>query len=182
MGLVYQINIKEYVKGECGLPKKEVPSALIGEFGVSGDTNNFRFKQKKEDPANRAVLLIPLETLDDLKKEGWPVNPGDLGENITTQGIPYDEFAPGERFTIGSAEIRIQSQAGPCGNLKKLPYITPENYSAFKETLKGRRGWYARVVKEGTVNKHDSIEATLPPMPHGDLGIGDRPITRDDAY
>jgi MOSC domain-containing protein YiiM len=41
-----------------------------------------------------AILLIPLETIEELQGEGWPIKPGDIGENFTTEGIPYSSFAP----------------------------------------------------------------------------------------
>src|SRR3989344_5386859 len=93
---VHSINIKPETEGERGLPKIPVCEAAVGLDGVVGDYNRSRTERKNCD-MDRALLLLPLETLDDLQKEGWPVKPGHLGENITTLGIPYGDFAPGKK-------------------------------------------------------------------------------------
>lgn len=182
MGFVYQISVKPDTPGECGLPKKEVPSARVTVQGVEGDANHYRFKKINQAVvADRAVLLIPSEILDDLNAEGdWGLKPGDLGENITTKGIPYNAFAPGKHLRIGAElEIRIHSEATPCGNLRQISKKISGNYQDFKKTLEGRRGWYARVVTEGTINKHESIEEILV-LPGGCLGLLSRLIKRKE--
>ena len=157
-GYIYQINVKPEIAGKRGLPKLPVESALVTFKGVGNDFNTFRYKQEKDDPADRAVLLLPLETITELNNKGWPVKPGHIGENITTKGILYAQFMPGKCYKIGEIKIKIHDQATPCGALKRLEYITEKNYQEFKQILEGRRGWYARVLQEGTIKKGDSIE------------------------
>ena len=43
------------------------------------------------------------KVIDDLNDEGWPVSPGDLGENITTAGLNQNELYPGNKIKIGNA-------------------------------------------------------------------------------
>ena len=52
-------------------------------------------------------MIMPIETLRELNAEGWPVQPGDMGENITSEGIPYDDFVIGRRYQLGEAVIEI---------------------------------------------------------------------------
>jgi MOSC domain-containing protein YiiM len=155
-GRVRQVNRKSEVPGEHGLPKIPVPSARFTVRGVDGDFNRFRHEEKHDDPA-MAVLIMPLEMIEELGREGWPVRPGDLGENVTSEGIAYDAFAPGRRFWIGDAHVEISKPCTPCDNLYLLPYVGPERGPDFLRTTLGRRGWYARVLREGTVRPGDPI-------------------------
>ena len=71
-------------------------------------------------------MIMPLETLRELNAEGWPVQPGDMGENITSQGIPYNDFVIGGRYQVGEAVIEIAEPCLACMNLAALPYIGEE--------------------------------------------------------
>jgi MOSC domain-containing protein YiiM len=157
-GRVHQLNRKSQVPGERGLPKLPVPEARVDAHGVEGDYNVYRHDVSHDDPA-MAVLLMPLETLEELRSEGWPVRPGDLGENVTSAGLPYDTFAPGRRFRVGEALMEISKPCDPCDNLFLLPYVGPERGPEFLRTTLNRRGWYARVLKAGLVRQGDPIEA-----------------------
>lgn len=157
-GRVVQVNHKSPVPGERGLPKVPVAQARVTRAGVEGDYNVYRHDVKHDDPA-MAVLLIPTETLAELRVEGWPVRPGDLGENLTTEGIAYDAFAPGRRFRAGPVVLEISKACDPCDNLFLLPYVGEARGPAFLRATLGRRGWYARVLEEGTIRAGDPIEA-----------------------
>jgi MOSC domain-containing protein YiiM len=156
LGQVHQINVKPRTPGARGLPKKPVDSALVTRSGFEGDFNVYRHEELDGDP-DSAVLIMPLETLQELNREGWPIKPGDVGENITTTGLSYNEFAPGRMFSFGSVEVQISRACDPCDNLYLLPYVGREKGPAFLKTMLGRRGWYARVIKEGRVRKGDAI-------------------------
>ena len=138
-----------------------VESASITKNGLDGDFNVYRHEELDDDP-DSAVLLMPLEMLEELNREGWPIKPGDIGENITTTGIPYQDFAPGRRFAIGGAEVQVSRACDPCDNLFLLPYIGRERGPEFLKAMLGRRGWYARVTREGRVRKGDIITPGRP--------------------
>jgi MOSC domain-containing protein YiiM len=147
-GRVIQISTKGKTAGKVGLPKQARDEADISFQGVEDDYNHFRQTRHKGTP-NRAVLLMTSETINQLNSEGWPIKFGDIGENITTKGIPYDDFKPGNQYRIGGVEIQITELCNPCRNLHELPYVGEDRGSEFTATLKGRRGWYAKVLKEG---------------------------------
>lgn len=157
-GRVFELHRKPEAEGAHGLPKPTVAEAYISRAGVRGDFNRYRHEQKKDDP-DMALLVIPRETLAELDREGWPVRSGDLGENITTEGIPYAAFAPGRRFRAGDVVLEISKPCTPCDNLYLLPYVGPERGPEFLKVMLDRRGWYARVVREGRVRGGDPIEA-----------------------
>lgn len=155
-GVISQINVKPLTPGERGLPKKPVGSAFVGRGGLRGDFNVYRHEEIGDDP-DSAVLIMPIETIAELNAEGWPVKPGDLGENLTTSGIPYSAFGVGKKFKAGGARLQISRACDPCDNLFLLPYVQKPKGPVFLKTMLGRRGWYARVVEEGWVKPGDPM-------------------------
>jgi len=155
---VFELHRKAEVAGEHGLPKPKVREAFVSVSGIEGDFNRYRHEQKSDDPG-MALLVIPRETLSELSREGWPVRPGDLGENITTEGIAYDAFVPGRRFRAGEVTFEVSKPCTPCDNLFLLPYVGPERGPEFLKVMLDRRGWFARVVHEGRVRTGDPVVA-----------------------
>ena len=158
-GRVLQLNRKSQTPGERGLPKVPVDEARVTLAGVEGDFNVYRHEVSHDDPA-MAVLVVPFETLQELNREGWPVRPGDLGENITSVGVGYQEFAPGRRFRVGRALLEVTKPCTPCDNLYGLPYVGAARGPEFLRVTLGRRGWYAKVLEEGRVRTDDPIDFT----------------------
>ena len=157
VAVVHQLHRKPETAGEHGLPKPTVPEFDVTEKGVVGDFNRYRHEEKADDLTS-AVLVMPLETLETLRQEGWPVQPGDLGENITTQGIPYSELEPGLRLDAGTASLEVTRPCDPCTNLYLLPYVGDRLGPKFLKVMLGRRGWYCRVLRAGTIRTGDSIK------------------------
>lgn len=155
-GRVARLHLKPEIPGERGLPKRSVPEVTFRRTGVVGDFNRYRHEEKHDDEG-MAILIVPQETIEQLGREGWPVHPGDLGENVTTVGIPYDEFRPGRGFGIGAAAVTITKACTPCTFLYLLPYVGEKRGPEFVRTMIDRRGWYARVVTEGAVRVGDPI-------------------------
>ncbi|HTP56350.1 MAG TPA: MOSC domain-containing protein [Thermoplasmata archaeon] len=155
-GVVEALHAKPRTPGEHGLPKPSVPRVAVRGDGVEGDYNVYRQEEKHGDP-RMAVLLIPAETLEEFRRDGWPVRPGDLGENVTTRGLSYEALAPPGRFEVGRAVLEISKACTPCDNLHLLPYVGPSRGAEFVRTAVGRRGWYARVVREGEIQVGDPI-------------------------
>ena len=159
-GRVYQINVKPKIPGEHGLPKHSTDSARVSFHGLDGDFNNYREEAMSGDP-DQAVLILPLETVGDLNSEGWPVRPGDLGENLTIEGIEYDDFAPGSRYRVGGALIEVSKPCPPCAYLYSLPYVGQDKGPEFLRTMLNRRGWFARVIEEGEVERFGAVTPVL---------------------
>ena len=158
-GKIIQINIKQKTTNEVGLPKKPVNSAYFSKNNVGNDHNNYRMSLSSTEINNRPVLIYPIESIKQLNSEGWPVKPGDLGENITTQGIEYNNFVIGKKFQLGKkVVIQISQVCNPCSNLSSLHYIGDKKVNQFIKTLTGRRGMFAKVLTEGDVNTNDEIK------------------------
>ena len=156
-GRVLQVNRKSQTPGEHGLPKYAVRDARVTRAGLEGDFNVYRHEEKADDP-DMAVLLLPVEVIETLNQEGWPVRAGDLGENLTTAGIPNEEFRPTQRLRVGSTVLQVSKACDPCTNLHLLGYVGNAKGPEFLRTMIGRRGWYCRVLQEGTVREGDPVE------------------------
>jgi MOSC domain-containing protein YiiM len=156
-GRVFSLHAKPRTGGEHGIPKSPIATARIRLEGVEGDYNKYRTQRLKRDPG-KAVLLLPREVLDDLRAEGWAVEPGHLGENVTSEGLANDAFVVGDRVTIGKdVVLEISEPCIPCSTLRVLEYVGRERLRDFIRTLAGRRGWYARVIAEGQIAIGDPI-------------------------
>lgn len=155
-GRVLQLNVKPETAGERGLPKARVETTFLSREGVVGDFNRYRHEEKHGDP-DSAVLFLPFETVRALNGEGWPVRPGDLGENVTTSGIDYPELGPPGRWKIGQAVVEMTRACDPCTQLYTLPYVGPARGPEFLRVTLHRRGWYARVLEPGEVHEGDPV-------------------------
>jgi MOSC domain-containing protein YiiM len=163
-GWVLQLSRKSQTPGERGLPKIPVAEAHVSRHGMEGDYNIYRHDVAGDDP-NMALLIVPQETLEDFRREGWPVRPGDLGENVTSAGVPYTDFAPGRRFQIGGILVEVTKPCTPCDNLFQLPYVGESRGPEFLRVTLDRRGWYAKVLEEGVVRTGDPISRASPSVP-----------------
>lgn len=165
--------------------KVAVSSANVTSAGLQGDCNHYR-SVALANTTDRAVSLWTTDCLDWLRQVACSdVQPGDLGENVLIDGMDFDALAVGQSFRFLSADdcgsgssqndgelvaIQITEPVVPCANLCKLPYInqsdkTPKERIAacqdFLETLDqapGLRGWYAKVLTEGTIHLNDTLE------------------------
>lgn len=131
-----------------GIPKRPVEVGAVGTAGIEGDGHD----HEKHNTPVQAICLIDLEDLEDLRSEGFAVQPGDMGENITVRGLSVDELEPGDRLALsGGVELEYTKRRNPCF---VLDAIDP----ALKEVVVGRCGGYARVVCGGEVRPGETIE------------------------
>lgn len=158
-GRIVQLHLKPKEGRARGLPKRAVPELTITAAGVEGDFNRWRTEEANGDP-DQAVLLLTEDVLSALRSEGWPVQAGELGENVTLADLPPDSLQPGAQVQIGQVVLEVSKPCDPCIVLYGLPYIGIERGPAFLRTLQGRRGWFARVVQGGTVRPDMPVEVS----------------------
>jgi MOSC domain-containing protein YiiM len=156
-GRIVQLSRKPEEAGARGLPKGAVPELTVAVDGVQGDFNRWRTEEAHGD-LDQAVLLLSDEGLSALRAEGWPVQPGELGENLTVAGLPPDALRPGVRVRLGEVMLEVSKICDPCTILYTLPYVGVERGPAFLRALAGRRGWYARVLRGGTIRPDLPVE------------------------
>jgi len=140
-------------------PQKFATNTLIvGINGCDDDYNDYRTKHK-QSTNDRAISLITTGLLDDFNNEEWPILPGDLGENITISGSI--RFEIGGKYSIGNVILQITEDIEPCNKLMFLPYVGRDKKTLFLKMLEGRRGWYAKVLVEGTIVPGDKIKMII---------------------
>lgn len=161
LGRVVQLNLKPEEGRARGLPKRAVSHLTITPAGVHGDYNRWRTEKANGDP-DQAVLLLQEEILADLRAEGWPVQAGELGENLTVAGLPPEAFQSGAQLHLGEVLLEVSKPCDPCTVLYTLPYVGSERGPLFLRTMNGRRGWFARVLRGGMVRLDTPIEVTSP--------------------
>ena len=154
---VYKLHQKPKTLNEPGLPKISINSANVTNLGFEGDFNNFRYKKKDNNP-DMAVMILCVDIINNLNLEGWPVKPGDLGENITLIDLPYDTIKPKQKYQIGSTVIEVTLICDPCSTLQVLPYVQKIRLKSFMKTLLKRRGWYAKVLEAGRIRIGDQVK------------------------
>jgi MOSC domain-containing protein YiiM len=96
--------------------------------------------------SKRQVLLVDRETL-----EAMNLQPGIIGENITTEGLNVNGLKPGEQLRIGEARLEVSAACTPCDQLEKVR-------AGLRKELWGRRGTLCRVMEGGTIRRGNSIE------------------------
>src|SRR5215210_8501277 len=111
-GRVVQLHLKPREGRARGIPKRVVNQVTITPEGVEGDFNRWRTEKANGDP-DQAVLLLSEEILADLRREGWPVQPGELGENLTLADLPLDALQPGARVRADEVELEVTKPCDP---------------------------------------------------------------------
>ena len=108
--------------GEHRFSKLPVPEIrLVEALGVEGDAHQGRRVKHRSrvaaDPSQpnlRQVHLIHAELFKELLAQGFDIQPADLGENITTEGIDLLSLPKGTLLRIGDGiELEITGSAIP---------------------------------------------------------------------
>jgi MOSC domain-containing protein YiiM len=154
----------------------ELSIRLLAGLGVEGDAHmgetvmhRSRVRVDPSQPNLRQVHLIHAELHDELKAAGFKVQPGAIGENITTSGIDLLGLPTGTVLRIGkSAVIRITGLRNPCTQLDGFqPGLTAAVLDRDAEGRVVRKaGVMSVVLQSGEVVPGDAITLELPPDPH----------------
>ena len=128
------------------VPKYPHEMITVGEFGFVGDFHAGKTRISRTTgqpkPNDRQVSLVAKEVLDNLSQElALELKPGDLGENITTEGLGNLADIPnGWSIKIGETVIlEVTKQNDPCNNLSVY-------HRLMVKSSYGRRGLLATVV------------------------------------
>ena len=115
---------------------------IVAGYGIEGDRHATRGKAR----AHRQVLLMAEETL-----AAFGLSPGEVRENITTQGIALQELATGTRLALGSgAVVEITGDCEPCERMDEIR-------QGLRSALERKRGMLATVLESGAVRAGDSV-------------------------
>ncbi len=148
-----------------GVPKLAVERAWVGPLGLEDDKH-------REDTVHggplRAVCLFSIEAIERLQAEGHPVEPGSVGENLTTSGVGWSTLPTGTRARIGDElMLELLAPAMPCDTQR--PNFLRGQINRISSVLHPTDSrMYARVLHEGEVKPGDPIEV-LPGAPESDI-------------
>lgn len=154
---------------------------LLEGLGVEGDAHcgvtvrhRSRVARDPTQPNLRQVHLIQAELFDELAGQGYCVGPGQLGENITTQGLQLLALPRGTLLCLGAvAVVEVMGLRNPCVQIdtfaKGLMAATlargPDG------ALVRKAGVMGVVRKAGTVRPGDVIQIVEPIGPHQALAV-----------
>jgi MOSC domain-containing protein YiiM len=150
---------------------------LLEGLGVEGDAHNGATvkhrSHARRDPAKpnlRQVHLIHSELHDELAERGFPgLQPGQMGENVTTQGVDLLGLPVGTKLRLGDAAVvEVTGLRNPCAQLDGirtgLMKATLDRDDEGNVVMKS--GIMGVVLAGGDVRPGDPIGVELPPEPH----------------
>ena len=151
---------------------------LIEGLGIEGDahagtTVKHRYQAAREPdaPNLRQVHLIHAELFEELNARGFSIEAGQMGENLTTEGLDILSLPRGTRLNLGpDAVIELTGLRSPCSLLERIQKGLKEATLERSPTgLVRKAGVMAIVLASGNVSAGDAIVITLPPYPHEPL-------------
>lgn len=148
---------------------------LVAGWGVEGDahageTVQHRYdKRKNPDAPNlRQIHLMHAELFDQMKVLRMNVEPGQMGENITTRHIDILNLPRGTQLKIGEAIIEITGLRNPCKYLNQIaPGLMKACISKHVDgTIFPQSGVMGIILEDGEVRAGDDIHIITPDEPH----------------
>lgn len=157
---------------------KQVTAAVtvIAGLGIDGDAHSgvtvkhrSRVAEDPSQPNLRQVHLIHSELLDELRLKGFEVQPAELGENITTEGVDLLGLPRGALLRIGDdAILEVTGLRNPCAQIERFqPGLLAAvlDLGPRAEVIR-KSGIMAIALVGGRIHPGDPIEVELPSAPH----------------
>ncbi len=154
---------------------------LVAGLGIEGDAHQgvtvkhrSRVARNPADPNLRQVHLIHAELHDELRRRGFDIRPGQMGENITTSGVDLLGLSAGARLHIGdNAVVEVTGLRNPCAQLDKIQQglMAATLDRDAQRNLVRKAGIMGIVVAAGEVRPGDPIRVEPPAPPHRPLAV-----------
>ncbi len=152
-------------------PLRDVITLHAG-LGVAGDAHHGSTVQHRSHAARdphkpnlRQVHLLHAELFDELAAQGFHLQAGALGENITTRGVNLLALPLGTRLHVGGeAVLRLTGLRNPCRQIEAfqrglLDAVLPRDANG---NVRRKTGVMAVVERGGSVRAGDAISVALP--------------------
>lgn len=167
---------------EHSFSKATRPSVhLEAGVGVAGDAHSGhtmmmpnRRGGKDELPNTRQVHLMTSELQAEFRAKGFDVQPGAIGENMTTAGVELLDLPLGAKLGVGSTVVlEVTGLRNPCRSLEsRYKGITKEMLQHDSDGNAVRRtGVFAVVLQGGGVCPGDELSVDLPEPPYKPLPV-----------
>jgi MOSC domain-containing protein YiiM len=152
---------------------------LVAGLGVEGDGHSgakikhrSRARYDPDQPNLRQVHLMHRELFAELAAAGFDVKPGDLGENVTTDGLDLLALPAGTRLHLGDAAIvELTGLRNPCIQIDR--FQNGLMAQMLGKTDDGRivrkAGVMGIVIASGDVRPGDPVRVVRPDGPHRPL-------------
>jgi MOSC domain-containing protein YiiM len=155
---------------------------LVKGYGVKGDAHfgkkvkhRSRVKKNPNNPNLRQIHLMHAELFEELTQNGFDIKYGQMGENITTQGIDILHLPQNAILHIGNqAKVQITGFRNPCAQLDGLQkglmkalLTTDKDGNLFRKS-----GVFGIVLEGGLIKVDDIIKVELPQKPFVKLPKG----------
>ncbi|MDN3496043.1 MOSC domain-containing protein [Planococcus sp. APC 4015] len=145
---------------------------LVADHGVEGDAHAGATVQHLHDkrhhpdrPNLRQVHLMHAELFAQVADRGHVVEPGQLGENITTEGIDLLDLPARTRLRLGEeAVVEVTGLRNPCTQINGLSRGLMKELVRVDDTGATVRlsGVMSVVIVGGVVRPGDRIDVVLP--------------------
>lgn len=152
---------------------------LVVGLGVEGDAHRgstvqhrSRVARDPTQPNLRQVHLVHAELFTELAACGFKVRPGEIGENVTTDGVNLLELPTATRLRLGpDVVLEITGLRNPCTQLDRFQHglMAATLDRDADGGLVRKAGVMAIVVTGGRVHVGDAIQVELPLPPHTPL-------------
>ncbi|MBI4309123.1 MAG: MOSC domain-containing protein [Candidatus Omnitrophica bacterium] len=131
-----------------GIPKIPQASVPVMFAGLAGDGHN----HAKHNTPLQAVCLQDEEILKQLGREGFSLDCGAIGENMTVRNLDVQKLPVGTVLEFsGGVVLELTKERKPC-------YVLDAIDPRLKEVIAGRCGFYAKVLREGSIQAGESIQ------------------------
>jgi len=133
------------VSAHKGTPKTNVQQAdLKADFGIMGDAH--------AGSGHRQVSLLAFESIENVRRHGAEISPGDFAENLTVEGLDLSALCVGSTLKIGdSAELEVTQRGKRCHGRCAI-------FERLGDCIMPREGIFARVRRSGPIRLDDVIE------------------------
>lgn len=145
---------------------------LIAGRGIEGDAHAGATVKHRSivarhpsQPNLRQVHLIHAELFEELAKSGHRVEPGQLGENVTTQGVDLLALPEGTLLHLGAdAVVRVTGLRNPCRQIDRFQSGLLRKVVGRREdgSVERKTGVMAVVVSGGVVRAGSGIRVERP--------------------
>jgi MOSC domain-containing protein YiiM len=152
---------------------------LLPGLGVEGDAHlgetvqhRSRVARDPTQPNLRQVHLIQGELHDELREQGFAVEPGELGENVTTRGLDLLALPTGTLLRLGGAAVvELTGLRNPCRQIEAWqPGLLAAVLAREPDgALVRKAGVMGVVVAGGELRPGDPVTVELPSGPRRPL-------------
>lgn len=145
---------------------------LVEGWGIEGDAHagttvqhRSRVARDPSQPNLRQVHLLHAEVFDEVAEAGFRVEPGQMGENVTTRGVDLLGLPTGTLLYLGDeACVRVTGLRNPCQQINGFePGLLREVLGRDEDGSVVRKGGVMSVVVTGgVVRTGDRVRIELP--------------------